>query len=399
MKMRHKLNRLSENRTKNKQQLETTSKSKPFKTKNKMIEKQKSQKKTLLVTQLNCRGLNKNKIELLNILENTQADIGCLNETKLGKKNQPTLEGYTLAGYTLESKITQECITIKVLGLCVTNIYVSPHLEIRTDLITKIANEAHLINGDNNEKHPMFGTNDLTTNRTGKLIEKWLDEENYIIINNYECTHKDGGTLDVHLANPKLTTLFNNFYVFNESPSDHYPTVSTYNIDKPIESQKKVNLQKYKNHILHNSDDLDRNITNNKDLEKNIEKFTQKIQAAYKESIYVNKHIATNHQIKKLTREKHKLERKWNKLRRNDERITTQHQTICNKINLLTKEIKRLSKENTTRQQMKLIDKINQAKKGNNFWKAAKKLLNQNQKNNEQLPKNNQKLQMHSLKN
>ena len=41
---------------------------------------------------------------------------------------------------------------------------------------------------------------------------------------------------------------------------------------------------------------------------------------------------------------------------------------------------------------MKLIDKLNQAKKGNNFWKAAKILLNQNQKNNEQLPMNNQEI-------
>ena len=39
---------------------------------------------------------------------------------------------------------------------------------------------------------------------------------------------------------------------------------------------------------------------------------------------------------------------------------------------------------------MKLIDKLNQAKKGNNFWKAAKLLVNQNQKHNEQLPMNNQ---------
>ena len=39
---------------------------------------------------------------------------------------------------------------------------------------------------------------------------------------------------------------------------------------------------------------------------------------------------------------------------------------------------------------MKLIDKLKQAKKGNNFRKAAKTLLNQNQKNNEQLPMNNQ---------
>ena len=39
---------------------------------------------------------------------------------------------------------------------------------------------------------------------------------------------------------------------------------------------------------------------------------------------------------------------------------------------------------------MKLIDKLNQAKKGNKIWKAAKILLNQNQKNNEQIPMNSQ---------
>ena len=285
-------------------------------------------------------------------MEKTQTDIACLNETHLDNKKHPKLEGCNLAGntkdsrlgsaiyikhglnyelietktYKSESKLTQECITIKVLGLYVTNNYVSPHLEIKTDLITKTANnEAHLITGDINVKHPMFGANDLTTNKTGKLIEQWLDEENNIILNNYDCTHKDGGALDVHLAKPKFTSLLDDFYVFNESPSDHYPTVSTYNIDKSIVSHKKVNWQKYKNHILHHSEDLDRNITNKIDLEKNIEKITQRIQSAYKESIYVNKHIATNHQIKKLTREKHKLETKRNKLRRNDESNTTQH--------------------------------------------------------------------------
>ena len=75
------------------------------------------------------------------------------------------------------------------------------------DRITKIANnEAHLITSDLIIKHPMLGYNGLTTNRTWKLIENWLDEENYLILNNYDCTHKDGGTLDVHLANTKLTS-------------------------------------------------------------------------------------------------------------------------------------------------------------------------------------------------
>ena len=95
----------------------------------------------------------------------------------------------------------------KTLGLYITNIYVS-HLEIRTDIITKIPNnEAHLITDDFNIEHPMFGTTDLLTNRTGRLIEQRQDEENYIILNNYESTHKDGGPLDVHLAIYKLTSL------------------------------------------------------------------------------------------------------------------------------------------------------------------------------------------------
>ena len=53
----------------------------------------------------------------------------------------------------------------------------------------------------------MIGANDLLTKRTGRIIEHWLDEENYIILNNYETTHKDGGTL----ANSKVTSLFDKF--------------------------------------------------------------------------------------------------------------------------------------------------------------------------------------------
>ena len=39
---------------------------------------------------------------------------------------------------------------------------------------------------------------------------------------------------------------------------------------------------------------------------------------------------------------------------------------------------------------MKLIDKLNQERTGNIFWKAEKILLNRNQRNNEQLPMNKQ---------
>ena len=75
--------------------------------------------------------------------------------------------------------------------------------------------------------------NKLKDNRTKK-------QNTQLVLNSYACTHKDGGLLDVHLANSKLTSLFDIFYVFSKSPSDDYPTVSTYNIDKPIQTHKKL---------------------------------------------------------------------------------------------------------------------------------------------------------------
>ena len=49
----------------------------------------------------------------------------------------------------------------------------------------------------------MIVANDLLTNRRGRII----DEENFIMLSHYESTHKDGRTIDVHLAKSKLTSL------------------------------------------------------------------------------------------------------------------------------------------------------------------------------------------------
>ena len=144
----------------------------------------------------------------------------------------------------------------------------------------------------------MFGANDLLTIRTESLIEQSFDEENFIKLSNYEFTHKDGGTLDMHLANSKLTSVFDNLNFFTESPSDHYPTLSTYNIDKPIQSHWEKMNEKSTKHISHNLDYLDRNKTNKTDLERHIDKITQKSQSTHKEGIFLKKHIAKNHQIK-----------------------------------------------------------------------------------------------------
>ena len=82
----------------------------------------------------------------------------------------------------------------KTIVLYITNINVSPQLEIRADPITKTPNnEAHINSRDINGKQPMVGVNDLITNRTGKIIQKWHDKENFILTNVYEATHKEGG--------------------------------------------------------------------------------------------------------------------------------------------------------------------------------------------------------------
>ena len=50
---------------------------------------------------------------------------------------------------------------------------------------------------------------------------------------------------------------------------------------------------------------------------------------------------------------------------------TNPHQKICKKVNILTKKIKKIIKENTKRQHMKQVNKLNKARKSNDFWKAA----------------------------
>ena len=83
--------------------------------------------------------------------------------------------------YESEIKQRQECITIKTLGIYITNIYVSTQLETGTNLITKIPNNpAHLTTVDIKTKHRMIGVNDLHTNKTGNIVEQWLDGENFI---------------------------------------------------------------------------------------------------------------------------------------------------------------------------------------------------------------------------
>ena len=68
------------------------------------------------------------------------------------------------------------------------------------------------------------------------------------------------------------------------------------------------------------------------------------------------------------------LERKRNNLSRNDERKATQHNNMQE-----DQYSEKRNKENTTRQQMKLIDKPNQAKKVIKFENLRRKAKNNNE--------------------
>ena len=94
-----------------------------------------------------------------------------------------------------------------------TNIYVSQHLEIKTGLITKIPNnETHLSTGKINVKHQVIRAKGQLSNRNRRTIEQCLDEEDYIIHNNYTATNIVGGARDVHLPYSELTSLFEKSY-------------------------------------------------------------------------------------------------------------------------------------------------------------------------------------------
>ena len=55
------------------------------------------------------------------------------------------------------------------------------------------------------------------------------------------------------------------------------------------------------------------------------------------------------------------------------------HNTTPNNMRQDQHTDKRNKKNEKRKKQLKIIDKLNQAGKGNNFWKAAEILLNQNQ--------------------
>ena len=55
-----------------------------------------------------------------------------------------------------------------------------PKYKPKKGLIAKIPNnEARLITFDIIVKHPMMGVNDQLIDRTGRLIEQWLEKENF----------------------------------------------------------------------------------------------------------------------------------------------------------------------------------------------------------------------------
>ena len=118
----------------------------------------------------------------------------------------------------------------------------------------------------------------------------------YIILKNYKLLHKDS----VILTKSEVTSLFEEFAVFNERTNE-----SACNIDKLTKSHENAN---WKNtNLISWKIQINRSIKN---VERNIDRITQNIQDEYKERTFKSKQIATSHQIKKLTREKHKLERK-----------------------------------------------------------------------------------------
>ena len=368
---------------------------------------------TLTVMQLNCRSVRKHKLQIQYIAEKENADVICLNETK--SIQLPRLQNHTLASciknsnlgsaiyikkginykqidtitkVNSEGKTETELIRINVLGIEITCLYASPsHDNLEEKEITTNADLA-LIVGDLNTIHPLINSKNDRWNNNGKIVCNKMYNGELVLLNEHEPTHKDGNTLDLHLASRKLTALHKEFRINKQTPSDHYSTISEFYYKKPKPTYLKLNWKKFRENLEKQTETLT-HINSPKQLELKVNEITNKIQESHQPALYESKHPTTNRTIRRLVSQKHSLEKQANKLKRIGNKNTQEFAEIQRLLNKTRREIKKEAKKAETDHQMRLIDNATDPATGSKFWKAIKRLLNDKTTSN-QLPHSNQ---------
>ena len=215
------------------------------------------------ILQQNVNSLGSNGAELKTLLQNKhiQPEVIILQETRLSKKKNFNIPGYNiirkdpLSGKKGQPKgglmtyvkhgIDYQTLDIDIEGIeimgiktyidenkptNILNVYLPNTTTITIDILNKLRpylTPSAYLGGDFNAHNSLWGS-DAKTNPRGLLIEKWLEENNLIALNNGEPTyHRITSniytSIDLGIVTPDLIN-DTTFYVHDDSwGSDHFP--------------------------------------------------------------------------------------------------------------------------------------------------------------------------------
>lgn len=259
------------------------------------------------IIQWNIRGFYNNLEELKQLISQHQPPVICIQETHLKPKNSPKLANYTLfrhdhtstdhasggvataihnsiiihKEYKIDSELQHTTIQIQMPNLpnqpkiTVSNIYIPPNQNIRTQDITNITSRLqapYIILGDLNAHNRIWGSS--TNNNRGNIIQNILENcDNLILLNNGQPTRFNAlnGTcsaIDITMATNDIA------YLLQWNPhndlcnSDHFPlfiNLQAENLQSLTSKTRRWNIKKadwnkFKSYLQQHSVQISENI-------------------------------------------------------------------------------------------------------------------------------------------
>lgn len=276
-------------------------------------------KLSLRIAQWNCEGLQRKKPELQNFLHKNNVDVVCIQETMLTENQRFFMRGFeifrhdrkerhkggiiTLVRNSIPAVEIQhfergdlEHQTVKILlpegDMLVTNIYSPPSTPLNLECI-QLTKTKHLIVGDFNSHSPSWGYS--TMDPRGEEVEDWMAENQLILINKpdddatfFSRAWKTISSPDIAMATDDIQGLTERSVHPQLGGSDHLPII----LDISTKScqghnmRPSWNLKQAKwNLYSHRVDELTSEISEENNLNKNVDLFTAAILQAAKETI------------------------------------------------------------------------------------------------------------------
>ena len=358
------------------------------------------------ILQFNCRGLSNKAIEIMEMAENDEISIMCLNEARRWKSSVIS-PNYYIASSTDESRhhgslimvrkgletvevkpaIVKEGENGKVLELLrikvrltinsflwVTSVYNSPDLPLDPLGIFDVSLENHIILGDFNSPHEDLNCNYNSENGQ-KMVNFIESQQHFRLLNNGYGTNTHNNMIDLHFCDESLHKYFSDFEVLDDYGSDHKVTVSklclnpqlNFFISGRIDFNKfRINCTKhYRNSKLYPPE-----IPKLWQIDDQSTEIVKIIQNSIKEA-EESKKIFTNsidQNIRELIRRRKKLRRQTNT--ETDEHVQS---ALRKEVNYVGKQIQKQLGE---AKEKKMTDMIERARtnNGKSFWKAVKEL-------------------------